>query len=76
MFMDDIKIYAKNTKSLDSLAQTIRIITEDMRMEFGIDKICAVVNIVRGKTIQTEGIKLPDSKTIQDIGMIPTKTKK
>ena len=72
MFMDDIKIYAKNTKSLDSLVQTIRIITEDMRMEFGIDK-CAVVNIVRGKTIQTEGIKLPDNKTIQDIGMTPYK---
>ena len=68
MFMDDIKIYGKNTKQLDSLVQTIRIITEDMRMEFGIDK-CAVVNLSRGKITQTEGIKLPDNKTIRDIGM-------
>ena len=68
MFMDDIKIYGKNTKQLDSLVQTIRIITEDMRMEFGINK-CAVVNLNRGKITQTEGIKLPNNKTIQDIGM-------
>ena len=68
MFMDDIKIYGKNTKEIDSLVQTIRIITEDMRMEFGIDK-CAVVNINKGKIIQTEGIKLPDNKTIKDIGI-------
>ena len=68
MFMDDIKIYGKNVKDLDSLVQTIRIITEDMRMEFGIDK-CAVANISKGKTIQTEGITLPDDRTIKDIGM-------
>ena len=43
------------------MIQTIRIITEGMRMEFGIGK-CAVVNIVRGKTTQTEGIKLTDNK--------------
>ena len=68
MFMDDIKIYGKNAKDLDSLIQTIRVITEDMRMEFGIDK-CAVVNISKGKIIQTEGIHLPDNKTIKDIGI-------
>ena len=66
MFMDDIKIYGKNTKDLDSLIQTFRVIIEDMRMEFGIDK-CAVVNISKGKTIQTEGIQLPDNKIIKDV---------
>ena len=72
MFMDDIKVYAKDSKSLDSLVQTIRIITEDIKMEFGIDK-CAVINVVKGKATQTEGIKLPDNKTIKDIGMTPYK---
>ena len=36
-------------------------------MEFGIDK-CAVVNIVKGQIIQSEGIQLPDEKTMKDIG--------
>ena len=56
--MDDIKIYGKNAKDLDSLV----IITQDMRMEFGTDKH-TVAYIVRGKITQTEGIKLPDRKT-------------
>ena len=72
MFMDDIKIYGKDAKSLEVLVQTIRIITEDMRMEFGIEK-CGMVNIVKGKTIQTEGIRLPDDRTIIDIGLTPYK---
>ena len=72
MFMDDIKISGKNAKNLEALVQTIRIITEDMKMEFGIDK-CAAVNLVKGRTTQTEGIKLPDDRTIKDIGMTPYK---
>ena len=72
MFMDDIKIYGKDAKNLEVLVQTIRIITEDMRMEFGIDK-CGMVNLVKGKTIQTEGITLPDDRTIKDIGLTPYK---
>ena len=70
MFMDDIKIYGKDARDLEVLVQTIRIITEDMRMEFGIDK-CGMINIVRGKTIQTEGIRLPDDRIIKDIGLTP-----
>ena len=66
MFMDDIKIYGKNTKDLDFLVQTFRVITEDMRMEFDINKFTAI-SISRRKVIQTEGIKIPDNK-------IPTNT--
>ena len=67
MFMDDIKIYGKNAKSLESLVHTVRIITEDIKMEFGIEK-CAVINIVKGQTIESKGIELPDGKTMKDIG--------
>ena len=72
MFMDDTKIYRKDAKSLDSLVQIIWIISEVIKMEFGID-ICTVVNVVKGKTIQTEGIKILDDRTIKNIGMTPYK---
>ena len=38
LFMDDLKLYGENEKALDSLVQTVRIFTSDIRMEFGIEK--------------------------------------
>ena len=38
MYMDDIKIFAKNEKELETLVQTIRIYSQDIGMEFGIEK--------------------------------------
>ena len=66
MFMDDIKLFGKSTKDIDSLVQTVRIVSGDIRMEFGIEK-CALINIQRGKVTGTEGIQLPDGSTIKDI---------
>ena len=37
------------------MVQTVRIVSGDIRMEFGIEK-CAHVNIQRGKVTRTEGI--------------------
>ena len=64
MFMDDIKLYGKNSKEIDTLIQTVRIVSSDIGMEFGIDK-CAVINIQRGKVAKTEGIPLPDGRNIK-----------
>ena len=36
MYMDDIKISTKKVKEFESLIETIRIFTQDIRMEFGI----------------------------------------
>ena len=36
--MDDLKLYATNGKCLESLVQTVRIFSDDICMEFGIDK--------------------------------------
>ena len=32
LFMDDLKLYAKNVEKLDSLAQTVRVLSEDIGM--------------------------------------------
>ena len=66
MFMDDIKLFGRGTKEIDSLLRTVRIVSDDIRMESGIEK-CALVNIQRGKVTRTEGIQLPDGNDIKDI---------
>ena len=42
--MNDIKIFAKNEKELEPLIKTIRIFSQDIRMEFGIEK-CTILII-------------------------------
>ena len=36
LFMDDLKLYGRSEKGLDSLIQTVRNVSEDIGMEFGI----------------------------------------
>ena len=36
LFMDDLKLYCRTEKGLDSFVQTIRAFSEDIGMEFGI----------------------------------------
>ena len=66
MFIDDIKLFGKGTKEIDTLVQAVRIVSGDIRMEFGIEK-CALVSFQRGKVTRTEGIQLPDGNNIKDI---------
>ena len=35
LFMDDLKLYSRREKGLDSLVQTVRVFSEDIGMEFG-----------------------------------------
>ena len=46
MFMDDTKLFGRGTKEIDALVQTVRIVSGDIRMEFGIEK-WALVSIQR-----------------------------
>ena len=66
LLMDDLKLYGENEKALDSLAQTVRIFTSDIRMEFGIEK-CATMIQKRGKVVRSGGTKLPDEKVIKSL---------
>ena len=66
MFMDDMKLLGRGTKEIYTLVQTVRIVSGDIRTEFGIAK-CALVNIQRGKVTRTEGIQLPDGNNIKNI---------
>ena len=59
--MDDLKLYSRSEKGLDSLVQTVRVFSEDIGMEFGIEK-CAMFVVEQGKILKSVGIELPDVK--------------
>ena len=55
MYMDDIKLFAKKEKELETLIQTIRIYSQDIGMAFGMEK-CATLIIKSGIRQITERI--------------------
>ena len=66
IFMDDLKLYGKMMQELDSLVQTVRIFNVDIGMQFGISK-CAMLEMERGKVVQSEETELPNGKTIKSL---------
>ena len=64
--MDDLKLYSESEKTLDSLIETVRIFSNDIKMEFGINKY-AILVLKRGKVVKSEGIKLPEDKVIRSL---------
>ena len=66
MFMDDIKLYAKDEESLKGLIQTVRVVSSDIGMEFGVEK-CAMLVLKRGKVVESNGILLPNNDIIKSI---------
>ena len=66
LFMDDLKLYSRSEKGLDSLVQTVRVFREDIRMEFGIEK-CAMLVMEKEKIVKSVGIEFPDGKVIKSL---------
>ena len=59
-------MYSRSDKGLDSLVQTVRVFSEDMGMEFGIEK-CAMLVMEKGKIVKSVGIELPNGKVIKSL---------
>ena len=57
MYVDDIKLFAKNEKEQETLIHAVRIYNQDIGMEFGIRK-CAMLIMKSGKGHTTDGMKL------------------
>ena len=64
--MDDLKLFAKNEDQLDSLVNTVRIFSEDIKIELGLSK-CVVLIIKRGKEVKSEEISIPNGKMLKNI---------
>ena len=46
--MEDLKLYAKTERELDSLIQTVKIFSDDVGIVFSLDK-CAMLVLKKGK---------------------------
>ena len=61
MYMDDFKLFSKNKKELETLIQAVTIYSDDIRMEFGLEK-CTMLIMKSGKRQMTEGIELQNQE--------------
>ena len=77
MYMDDIKLLAKNEKELETLIHTFRIYSQDIGMEFGREK-CAMLIMKSGKRHRTDGIKILNQdkrkRRLQILGILEADT--
>jgi hypothetical protein len=65
LYMDDIKLYAKNERDIDSLIHLTRVFSTDIKMTFGLEK-CARLIVNRGRITATQGVDLPNGH-IKDV---------
>ena len=54
-------------REIEFLLQTVRLFSEDIKMEFGIEK-CATLSMKRGKLQHSTGVQLANGKTIPGFG--------
>ena len=59
MYVDDIKLFAKKEKERETLIHAVRIYSQDIRMEFGIEK-CSMLVMKSGEQHLTDGMELPN----------------
>ena len=66
LFVDDLKLYSQSEKGLDSLVQTVCVFSEDIGMEFDIEKF-AILVMEKGKKMKSVDIELPEDKVIKSL---------
>ncbi|XP_071491881.1 uncharacterized protein [Diadema antillarum] len=64
--MDDLKLFCKDEKQCDKLIQTVRLVSKDIGMDFGINK-CSTLVMKRGRRVKSAGIPLPDGRILQSL---------
>ena len=65
--MDDIKLFEKkNERELENLIHAVRILSQDIGMEFGIEKYAMLV-MKSGKRHMTDGMEKPNQEKIRTL---------
>ena len=67
MYIGGTKLFAKNEKELETLIHTVRIYSQDIGMEFVIEK-CALLVMKSGKRRLTDGMELSNQDKIRTLG--------
>ena len=66
LFIDDLKLFAKNEDQIDSLVNTVRTFSEDIKNEFGLLKRGVLIMKIR-KVVKSDGISMSDEKMMKNI---------
>ena len=66
LFMDELELFAKNVDQIDSLVNTVRIFSEEIKMEFGLSKHSVLI-MKRGKVVQSDGLCISDGAMMRNI---------
>ena len=66
MYIDDIKLFAKNEKELETLIQIVRTYSQDIGMELSIEK-CAMFVMKIGKRHLMDEMELPNQDKIRTL---------
>ena len=64
--MGDLKLYSKSEKALHSVIETVKIFSQDIRIQFAIDK-CAMLVMKKGKIVKSDDIQFPNDKVIKSL---------
>ena len=66
LFMDDLKLYNSREKSLKEQLTVVHNFSNDINMQFGINK-CAKISIIRGKHNPTQEIQIDHNTYIKEL---------
>ena len=61
LFMDDLKLFSKSEKQMDTLVRTVHFFSTDVGMEFGMQK-CGILTMKKEKVVRCDGNKAPKLK--------------
>ena len=67
MYMDNIKVFTKNEKELETLMHTVRIYNQDIGMKFAIEN-CTMLVMKSGKRHLINRMELPNQNKIRTLG--------
>ena len=65
-FMNDLKIFAKSKREINGLVSTVKILSSDIEMKFGIKRFGVLV-LKREKVVSSEGVEMPDGERVKEV---------
>ena len=65
-YMDDLKNLNLDDKELEGLLSTVKQFSDDIGMEFGLDK-CAKASFIKGKFTRTTAVELDIDTAIREL---------
>ena len=68
LYMDDLKLYGKSSNELESLLNTVRILSTNISVVFSLDKY-ATLTIHKRKATHTEGLTFSNNNTIKRLSL-------